>query len=80
MFAIAVGIHSDDNEPLPLIDQKDLEDTWPGKDLKWDGERVCISLIVELPFWLILPDCEISLTHDRASLVASIRGNYYLGK
>ncbi|MBN2291703.1 MAG: hypothetical protein JXM70_04720 [Pirellulales bacterium] len=42
----------------------------------WKGRYVSIQLIVELPFWIMIPDCEISLSHDEATVQASIRGKY----
>jgi hypothetical protein len=60
-----------------MIDPKDLPTkVFPGIDLKWDSPRVPIRLTVELPFWLLIPDCELFLSHDRALISAAIKGNY----
>src|SRR5436309_514350 len=76
LSVVAVGIGRDDGEPLSLIEEKDWKEMWPGKDLNWDSERVPVRLMVELPFWLMLPDCEISVAHDRATVTASVRGSF----
>jgi len=78
MFAMGMGLH--DAEPGHLVPEED----WP-KEIAaqaaeesefWGGGCIPIQLMVELPFWLMIPDCEISITHEDATVRASIRGEY----
>ena len=78
MDAFSFGITPDD-QPLDLIDRADwAKEIEAGKadELKWDGERVPIRMMVELPFWLMIPDSEIAVTHEQTTVLASILGDY----
>jgi hypothetical protein len=74
------GACANNDESLQLIP----EDKWPEQiaamDAEetefWKGRSVPIQLIVELPFWLLISDCEISLVHDCTTIKVSIRGQY----
>jgi hypothetical protein len=74
------GMFSMGKGPRPLIPEED----WP-KEIAamaaeesefWKGQSISVQLIVELPFWIMIPDCEISVTYDDATVQASIRGHY----
>ena len=60
MEGFAFGIVPDDGQPLDLLDPAELKEIQGDRadTLKWDGERVPIRLMVELPFWLMIPNCE----------------------
>ncbi len=78
MDAFSFGIMPDD-EPLDLIDRADWEkeiEAARADELKWDGERIPVRLMVELPFWLMMPDSEIAVTHEQTTVLANILGNY----
>ena len=79
MDAFSFGIMPDDGKPLELIDRADWEkeiEAAKADEMKLDGERVPISLMVELPFWLMIPDCEITVSHEKTLILAGIKGNY----
>src|SRR5258708_933837 len=77
MAAIAVGYGPEDGRPVPVLDPKDMPTVcYPGKDLYWDSQRVPIRVTVELPFWVLIPDCELSLSHESAAVSVAVRGNY----
>ena len=79
MDAFTFGIAPDDGEPLELIDRADWEkeiEAAKADELKWDGERAPIRLMVELPFWLLLPDGDVSVSHEQTSILAEICGDY----
>jgi hypothetical protein len=42
----------------------------------WAGDLITAKLAVELPFWLMVPDGEISLTYDKTTVTAAIHGRY----
>jgi hypothetical protein len=42
----------------------------------WKGRTISVELMVELPFWLMIPDCDLSVSHGRSTVKASIRGRY----
>jgi hypothetical protein len=79
MGASTFGIMPNDGKPIDLIDRADwateLEASKADK-LNLDGERVRIRLLVELPFWLLVPECEISLMHEQTSVQASVFQKY----
>jgi hypothetical protein len=79
MDAFAFGIRPDDGEPLELIDRADWKkeiEAAKADELNWDGERVPIRLMVEMPFWLMMPDCEISVGHEQVTVLATVSGDY----
>ena len=79
MDAFSFGIAPDDEKPLELIDRADWEkeiEAAKADEPKWDGERVPIRLMVELPFWLLLPDGDVSVSHERTRTLAGICGDY----
>jgi hypothetical protein len=67
-------------ELQPGIDRDKLDAEMHAKEHEesewWKGATVPITLAVELPFLLMIPDGDISLEHDVASVSASVRGNY----
>jgi hypothetical protein len=74
------GMFAMGNGPIPLIPEKD----WP-KEIAamaaeesefWKGQSISIQLMVELPFWIMIPDCDISVTYDSATVQTSIKGHY----
>jgi hypothetical protein len=78
MFALGTG--SSDVEPMGLIPRED----WP-KEISamaaeeaefWAGGYISVRLMVELPFWLMTPDCEIPISHKHAKIQVRIRGDY----
>jgi hypothetical protein len=80
MHAFAMGIGPDTGEwPRSLSQEQWQEEialmAREESDF-WKGRCVPIQLMVELPFWLMIPDCEISLNHADTTLSASIRGRY----
>ena len=77
MSAISVGYGPEDGGPLPTVDPNDLpKESFPGKDLDWASERIPVQLTVEVPFWLMIPDCEVTLTHDGAVVSAAVKNDY----
>jgi hypothetical protein len=79
MHAFSVGIGPSDG-PMQLIPRE----KWPEEITAmavedsefWKGRSISVRLIVELPFWLTLSDCEIPVVHDRTTIRASIRAQY----
>ena len=76
MFGIAVGIGPDDGEPPSLIDMKDWPEIIARKILDWDSGLVPARLMIELPFWLMTPNAELTVSHDACSIVAKIHGDF----
>jgi hypothetical protein len=80
MHAFTNGIGPTYGEPMQPIPR----DKWPEEIAAmaaeesdfWKGQTTPIRLMVELPFWITLPDCDIQVVHDCASVQASIRGQY----
>ncbi len=80
MHAFALGIGADNGEALQVIPRE----KWPEEIAAmaaeesdfWKGRCVPIQLMVEWPFWLMVPDCEISIAHGDATVRASIRDKY----
>lgn len=65
--------------PLELIPQQEWADEFKAAaadELKYDGERVPINLVVELPFWLMTPDASVSLTFEEATVNTHIRSDF----
>jgi len=66
--------------PLKLIPEED----WPREIAAmaveesefWKGKAVPVQLMVELPFWIMIPDSEVSGTHGDSTVPAKIRGHY----
>jgi len=79
-FAFAVGFSPEKGQPLPQIPREDWEseiERMHAEEREWWGsELVTAKLAVELPFWLMVPDGEISLTYQTTKVVASIQGRY----
>jgi hypothetical protein len=42
----------------------------------WKGRSVLIELVVELPFWLLIPDGQVTITHGKTSLVLTINSQF----
>lgn len=80
MHAMFAGIRTEDGEPPPLINPQEWdqeEEAFAAEESEWwKGRSVPIHLMVELPFWLMIPDCELSVPHDDATVTASVRGHY----
>jgi len=78
--AFAEGFSPKKGEPMRLIPREE----WPMEIARgeaeerewWQGQRVPVQLIVELPFWLMIPDGTLSVTHDKATVTAAVRGRY----
>jgi hypothetical protein len=47
---------------------------WPGMTLNWESQARDIVLHAELPFWLLMPDCELNVTVSGCTLSLSISG------
>ncbi|MGO8944079.1 MAG: hypothetical protein ACLQJ7_10440 [Syntrophobacteraceae bacterium] len=47
---------------------------WPGMTLNWDSPFIDIQLHAELPFWLMMPDGDLTVSFQDCSLNASIIG------
>jgi hypothetical protein len=65
--------------PLALIPREEWAEeikAATADELKYDGERVPINLVVELPFWLMTPDASVSLTFEGATVDAHIRSDF----
>ncbi|MBN2021700.1 MAG: hypothetical protein JW809_02815 [Pirellulales bacterium] len=56
--------------------QKEIEAAAAEESAFWKGRSIPIQLMVELPFWVMVPDCEIKVTHNGATISAGIRGRY----
>lgn len=80
MNAIAIGSGLANGEPRQLIPpenrQEEAEAMVAEESEFWTGSSVSIRLMVELPFWLMIPECEISAIHERATVRANIRQTY----
>lgn len=80
MRSFAIGIAPDHGEPLQLIPRE----RWPEEMAAmaaeeadfWKSRSISVRLIVELPFWLMIPDSDIRVAHQEAIVVASVCGNY----
>lgn len=76
----AAGFSPRHGGPLPSIPREE----WAAESARaeteerewWQGNRVPVQLIVELPFWLLMPDGDIYVAYDRAKVAATVRGNY----
>ncbi len=79
-YAFASGFSPQKGNAIPLIPrEKRYEEAKRAQAEErewWQGRSVPARLSVELPFWLMMPDGDISVTFDRATVVASIRGRY----
>ena len=79
-FAFAVGFSPEKGKPIPHIAREE----WQGETERmhgeerewWAGEQVSAELAVELPFWLMIPDGEITLSIEKTTVTASIHGQY----
>lgn len=47
-----------------------------GDHLDWSSEMVDVTLSVELPFWLMIEDCDLQLPTSGASIQVSLRDRY----
>ena len=43
--------------------------------LKWDSPFIDVQLHVELPFWLMMPDCDTTVTHMGCALKCTVIGD-----
>ena len=79
-FAFSVGFSPEKGQPLPQIPREEWEteiERMHAEEREWWGnELVTAKLAVELPFWLMVPDGEISLTYEKTKDLASIQGRY----
>ena len=79
-FAFAVGFSPEKGQPVPQIPREEWEieiERMHAEEREWWGsELVTAELAVELPFWLMVPDGEISLTYEKTKVVASLQGRY----
>lgn len=49
-------------------------DSWIfGQDIDWTSPLVETTLAVELPFWLMIPDCSVTITWDKTHFEVSIQ-------
>jgi hypothetical protein len=79
-FAFAGGFSPRHGEPVSPIPRE----SWAAEIQRaeceerewWQNPRVPVDLMVELPFWLMVPDGDISVSYDRATVIATIRGAY----
>jgi hypothetical protein len=62
---------SPDEEPSVLRESADF-----GDQLDWSSEMVEVTLVVELPFWLMIDDCDLKLLVDSALVKLSLRDRY----
>ncbi|NQT11476.1 MAG: hypothetical protein HQ582_01925 [Planctomycetes bacterium] len=78
MQAFALGFGADNG--VPLIPREGLPEEISAMAAEesdfWKGRSIPIQLMVELPFWLMIPDCEISIAHGGATVRVRIRGKY----
>lgn len=79
-FTFAGGFSPVKGQPLPEVPREqwesEIEQMHAEEREWWAGKLVAAELSVELPFWLMMPDGEISLTHEETTAVASIHGRY----
>lgn len=78
VFACGVGpANVGPIEPIPREKwQEEIASTAAEESDFWRGHTIPIRLMVELPFWLMLPDCDLQVAHQCARVAASIRGQY----
>src|SRR5687768_2092747 len=78
--SFAVGFSPKKGQRVPQIPREEWAseiELMQAEEREWWGrELVSAELAVELPFWLMVPDGEISLTYEKTKVVASIRGRY----
>lgn len=79
-FSFAVGFFPEKGQPIPQIPREEWEAEIARKHAEerewWKGGFVTAELAVELPFWLMVPDGEITLTFNNTTVTASIHGRY----
>jgi hypothetical protein len=79
-YSFAVGFSPEKGQPLPQIPREEWESEIERMHAEerqwWGGELVTAQLAVELPFWLMVPDGEISLTHENTKVQALIQGRF----
>jgi hypothetical protein len=77
--AFSIG-HRFNDQPMPLIPReewpREIEAATAEEDAWWKGESVPVHLVVELPFWLMVADCEIKVAHSLATVTACVRGHF----
>jgi hypothetical protein len=76
-----MGFSPRKGEPFPLIPREEWEEEFTRmntEEAEWwkNAELVAAQLAVELPFWLMLPDGDISLSYEEATVNATIHGHY----
>ena len=80
MQAFAIGPGRNACGPPHLIPREKWEEEAAAKGAEesefWEGHAVPIDLMVELPFWLTIPDCELSVVYGETNVRARIRGQY----
>ena len=79
-FSFATGFSPVEGEAPPQIPrdqwESEIERMHAEERDWWAGEFGDAELAVELPFWLMVPDGEISLTYDKTTVTAAIHGRY----
>lgn len=53
------------------------ESYWIGQELNWDAPAIAVTLIVELPFWLMTSDSVVNIEVENYPFEIIIRDNYY---
>jgi len=79
-FSFAAGFSPEKGKPIPQIPRDEwaaeIERKHAEENEWWAGELVTAELAVELPFWLMVPDGEITLSFEKTTVTASINGKY----
>ena len=79
-FAFASGFSRNKCEAMPQIPREEWADENKRMQAEesdwWDGQLVSAQLAVELPFWLMISDGEVSLTYDKTTVIAVIQGRF----
>jgi len=80
MHAFAVGIGPNTGEPLQPIPRENWQEEIAAMAAEeadfWKGKSVSIQLMVELPFWLLIPDSEFPVAHQDTRVSVSVRGAF----
>jgi hypothetical protein len=50
---------------------------WIGQELDWEASTVPVKLHVELPYWLMVPDCVQTVEVNGHSFPVAVRDNYF---
>lgn len=74
---IAIGIPGD--EPLTTIPRERWAETLAENqklDIDWNGPKCPVTVAVELPFWLMIPESSIEVTLEDTTLTATIHNQF----